>query len=558
MLVLDPASGRLTGADTGPGRLPEPDEIFAARWRCWTPARASTRPGSPPRHRPRRPARGRERRRHPRAPRPGALPGQPVLGPAGLRAGPVAASRGAAVTLVAANTALPDPAGVTVVPVTSARELRDAVLAAAGDADAVVMAAAVADFRPRDTSQTKIKKGGAAEPTEIALVRNPDVLAELAAEPRRRPGQVVVGFAAETGDAEGDVLAHGRAKLARKGCDLLVVNEVGEAGHPTGSRAPRTPRSSSAPTAARPRCRSAARRRWPRSCGTWSPRGSPRRTAARLVRSPERLPPGRRPTAHPVGALCPVASSPPSPSPRATPTRSPTRSATRSWTRCSRRTRKSRVAVETLITTGQVHVAGEVTTTALRRHPGDRARPGARHRLRLVGEGLRRRLVRRLGLDRRAVARHRPGRRRRLRGAPRPLRRPAGPPGRRRPGPDVRLRLRRHPRADAAADHAGAPARPAAGRRSARTAPCPTCARTARPRSPSSTTATAPVRLDTVVVSSQHASDISLDSMLQPDIAEQVVKPVLDGLDIDDRRTTGCWSTRPAASRSAGRWATPA
>ena len=106
-------------------------------------------------------------------------------------------------------------------------------LGAAAEADAVVMAAAVADFRPRDTSATKIKKG-AGEPTEIALVRNPDVLAELAAPPRRRPGQVVVGFAAETGDAEGDVLAHGRAKLARKGCDLLVVNEVGAAGHPTG------------------------------------------------------------------------------------------------------------------------------------------------------------------------------------------------------------------------------------------------------------------------------------------------------------------------------------
>jgi phosphopantothenoylcysteine decarboxylase/phosphopantothenate--cysteine ligase len=119
------------------------------------------------------------------------------------------------------------------VPVGSAQELRDAVLAAADLADAVVMAAAVADFRPRDTSATKLKKG-AGEPTEIALVRNPDVLAELAAEPRHHPGQVVVGFAAETGDAEGDVLAHGRAKLARKGCDLLVVNEVGEAGHPTG------------------------------------------------------------------------------------------------------------------------------------------------------------------------------------------------------------------------------------------------------------------------------------------------------------------------------------
>ena len=144
-----------------------------------------------------------------------------------------AAARGAEVVLVAANTALPAPAGVTVLPVGSAQQLREAVLGAAAEADAVVMAAAVADFRPRDTSATKLKKG-TGEPTEIALVRNPDVLAELAAEPRRRPGQVVVGFAAETGDAEGDVLAHGRAKLARKGCDLLVVNEVGEAGHPTG------------------------------------------------------------------------------------------------------------------------------------------------------------------------------------------------------------------------------------------------------------------------------------------------------------------------------------
>jgi phosphopantothenoylcysteine decarboxylase/phosphopantothenate--cysteine ligase len=95
------------------------------------------------------------------------------------------------------------------------------------------MAAAVADFRPEQTSQTKIKKGEG-EPAAIALERTPDVLAELAAAPRLRAGQVVVGFAAETGDADGDALDHGRAKLARKGCDLLVVNEVGAAGHPTG------------------------------------------------------------------------------------------------------------------------------------------------------------------------------------------------------------------------------------------------------------------------------------------------------------------------------------
>ena len=66
----------------------------------------------------------------------------------------------------------------------------------------------------------------------VELVATPDVLVELVAA--RRPGQVLVGFAAETGDDDGDVLAHGRAKLARKGCDLLVVNEVGEPGHPTG------------------------------------------------------------------------------------------------------------------------------------------------------------------------------------------------------------------------------------------------------------------------------------------------------------------------------------
>ncbi len=95
-------------------------------------------------------------------------------------------------------------------------------LAAAGDADAVVMAAAVADFRPAAYASAKIKKTDA-EPAPVALVRNPDVLAELAARPDRGE-QVIVGFAAETDD----VLAGGRAKLARKGCDLLVVNEVGE------------------------------------------------------------------------------------------------------------------------------------------------------------------------------------------------------------------------------------------------------------------------------------------------------------------------------------------
>jgi phosphopantothenoylcysteine decarboxylase/phosphopantothenate--cysteine ligase len=128
------------------------------------------------------------------------------------------------VTLVAANVDLPDPAGADVVAVGTAVELRDAVHKAAADADVVVMAAAVADFRPATAAAYKIKKSGEAPPP-IPLEENPDVLAELVAA--RRPGTVLVGFAAETGDDSAGVLDHGRAKLARKGCDYLVVNAVG-------------------------------------------------------------------------------------------------------------------------------------------------------------------------------------------------------------------------------------------------------------------------------------------------------------------------------------------
>jgi len=136
----------------------------------------------------------------------------------------VAAARGADVVLVAANVDLPSPFGVRIVPVGTAEELRTAMRAESKDADVVVMAAAVADFRPATVASDKLKKGSAVEPDSVPLVRNPDVLAELVAE--RLPGQLVVGFAAETGDADGDVLTHARAKLARKGCDLLVVNDV--------------------------------------------------------------------------------------------------------------------------------------------------------------------------------------------------------------------------------------------------------------------------------------------------------------------------------------------
>jgi phosphopantothenoylcysteine decarboxylase/phosphopantothenate--cysteine ligase len=228
--VLDPASGRLTGADTGPGRLPEPEVVLAECLRLLGgPAPADDAQADP---------------------RPQDLAGRHVVVSAGGTREPLdpvrflgnhssgkqgyalarrAAARGARVTLVAANTALGDPDGVRVVRVGSALELQEAVTGLAADADAVVMAAAVADFRPARVAEHKIKKShedGAQDAPVIELVRNPDVLADLAHH-RRRPGQVVVGFAAETGDETGDVLALGRAKLARKGCDVLVVNEVG-------------------------------------------------------------------------------------------------------------------------------------------------------------------------------------------------------------------------------------------------------------------------------------------------------------------------------------------
>jgi phosphopantothenoylcysteine decarboxylase/phosphopantothenate--cysteine ligase len=127
---------------------------------------------------------------------------------------------------VAAHTAdLPDPAAVEVVRIGSALELRDAMHAAVKGADAVVMAAAVADFRPVANAAHKIKKTGS-DPDPLVLTTNPDILVELVGA--REPGQVVVGFAAETGDDSGDALHHGRQKLKRKGCDLLVVNAVGD------------------------------------------------------------------------------------------------------------------------------------------------------------------------------------------------------------------------------------------------------------------------------------------------------------------------------------------
>jgi len=217
-IVLDPATGRLTGADTGKGRLPEPVEI--ARFAELLLRRPDALPHD---------LAGRHvvvsagGTREPLDPV--RFLGNRSSGKQGYAVAAVAAARGARVTLVSANAELPDPAGVEVVPVGSAAELREATVKAASDADVVVMAAAVADFRPADQAVHKIKKSGTA-PEPIALAENPDVLAELVGA--RPDGQLVVGFAAETGDQHASVLDHGRAKLARKGCDLLVVNAVGD------------------------------------------------------------------------------------------------------------------------------------------------------------------------------------------------------------------------------------------------------------------------------------------------------------------------------------------
>ncbi|MBB5118184.1 phosphopantothenoylcysteine decarboxylase [Streptomyces eurocidicus] len=216
-IVIEPAVGRLTGVDTGKGRLPDPEAIFEVCRRVL--ARSAEGQGTD--------LAGRHvvvsagGTREPLDPV--RFLGNRSSGKQGYALARTAVARGARVTLVAANSELPDPAGVDVVRVGTAVQMREAVLKAAAAADAVVMAAAVADFRPASYASGKIKKRDGQDPEPVVLVRNPDILAELSAD-RPRPGQIVVGFAAETDD----VLANGRAKLARKGCDLLVVNEVGE------------------------------------------------------------------------------------------------------------------------------------------------------------------------------------------------------------------------------------------------------------------------------------------------------------------------------------------
>ena len=212
--VIEPAVGRLTGADTGPGRLPEPEEIARL-------VHAALEP-------PARDLAGRHLLISVGGTReeidPVRFLGNRSSGRQGFALVERALARGAEVTAVVGSVEVPVPPGARVVGVTSAASMREAMLSEQSVADAIVMAAAVADFRPQEVASTKIKKADGQEPPQIQLVANPDILVDLVAA--RRPGQIVVGFAAETATSEEDLLALARAKLSRKGCDLLVVNDV--------------------------------------------------------------------------------------------------------------------------------------------------------------------------------------------------------------------------------------------------------------------------------------------------------------------------------------------
>ncbi|WP_430866770.1 bifunctional phosphopantothenoylcysteine decarboxylase/phosphopantothenate--cysteine ligase CoaBC [Demequina aurantiaca] len=225
--VIEPAVGRLTGADSGPGRLPEPEELVAALyavadgqaiplaataaddagWGDLDGVRVLVTAGGT--HEPIDAVR---------------FIGNRSSGHQGLALAHAAAERGAKVTLIAANVVLPAGEGIERIDVETTAQLADAVTSAAPSADVVIMAAAVADFRPRVVSQTKIKKNGDSGLT-LELEPTEDILAALVAHRHER--QTVVGFAAETGDSTATVLEHGAAKARRKGAGLLVLNPVG-------------------------------------------------------------------------------------------------------------------------------------------------------------------------------------------------------------------------------------------------------------------------------------------------------------------------------------------
>ena len=285
--VIEPAIGRLTGPDSGPGRMPEPEDIFAvaldviARFPkgqvhpVYMPGYAPTEPlytgteqerlaaaraatltsallgqVEPGQVEPGQVAGASESLRGPLADRlvvitaggtrealdPVRFLGNRSTGKQGVALAEAARDLGATVHLIGANLEVPAPEGVQVTRVVSALELREATLEASAAADVLIMSAAVADFRPAEFAEFKIKKSADSEDAPvIQLVRNPDILREVVVrrQQAREAGEstlgpkLIVGFAAETGSAEKTPLELGREKLQRKGTDFLAVNTVG-------------------------------------------------------------------------------------------------------------------------------------------------------------------------------------------------------------------------------------------------------------------------------------------------------------------------------------------
>ena len=284
--VIEPAIGRLTGPDSGPGRMPEPENIFrlAQEVIARYPKR-STHPVYTPGYAPTQPLYADTEQERAAAARlatlgsvsidghggpeavesaarevpaaSGPLAGRTVVitaggtrepldpvrylgnrstGKQGVALAEAARDLGAHVHLIAANIEVPAPEGVRVTRVERALELREVVLEASASADVLVMSAAVADFRPAEFAEFKIKKSADSEDAPVInLVRNPDILREVVVRraQAREAGQtcmgpqIIVGFAAETGSAEKTPLELGREKMQRKGADFLAVNTVG-------------------------------------------------------------------------------------------------------------------------------------------------------------------------------------------------------------------------------------------------------------------------------------------------------------------------------------------
>ncbi len=215
-IVIDPADGRLTGDDSGPGRLPDPEEIVSLALGVLSEqdllgqdiviTAGGTREFLDPIR----------------------FLGNSSSGKQGVALANSARDRGAKVTLICANISVAFPAGVAIVNVITGDDMHAAVLKSAMTADVIVMAAAVADYKPKFAQTSKMKKSDDGSAPKIELERTTDILADLVIHRNTsHPDQLIVGFAAETGDDKGSVLEHGIAKLQRKGCDLLIINEVG-------------------------------------------------------------------------------------------------------------------------------------------------------------------------------------------------------------------------------------------------------------------------------------------------------------------------------------------